>query len=80
MTQSEEPMSAVAKRIREARDAHGWSQEELAEHAGVSRPSIARIERGDDVNTATLVKVAYVLGLTLEVQVINESDSSQSGV
>ncbi|MCF4123020.1 helix-turn-helix domain-containing protein [Antribacter sp. KLBMP9083] len=60
-------MAGIAQRIREARDVHGWSQEELAAHAGVSRPSIARIERGDDVSTATLVKVTQALGLAVGI-------------
>ncbi|NMR32098.1 helix-turn-helix transcriptional regulator [Arthrobacter sp. SF27] len=58
-------------RIRQARQSRGWSQEELGARADVSRPTIARIERGDDVSTATLVKVASALGLTVE---INEGD------
>lgn len=60
-------------RIRQARDTHGWSQESLAESANVSRPTIARIERGDDVSTATLVKVASALGLTVEVSALDEA-------
>lgn len=56
------------RQIREARNARGWSQDELAARAGVSRPSVARIERGDDVSTATLVKVARALGLTVEIK------------
>ena len=54
-------------RIRQAREARGWSQEELATRSAVSRPSIARIERGDDVSTATLGKVASALGLAVEL-------------
>lgn len=54
--------------IKRARNARGWSQTDLAERAGVSRPSVARIEGGDDVSTATLDKVAEALGLTLELQ------------
>ncbi len=37
----------------------------LAEKAGVSRPTIARVERGDDVSTANLTKIADVLGLQI---------------
>ena len=54
-------------RIRQARDARGWSQKELAARGDVSRPSIARIERGDDVSTSTLTKVARALGLAVEI-------------
>ncbi len=54
--------------IREARKKRGWSQVELAEQAGVSRPTIARIEGNNDVNTATIAKIAQVLGLTFELR------------
>lgn len=37
-------------------------REAIGEHAGLSRPTIARIERGDDVSTTTLAKVAASLG------------------
>lgn len=53
--------------IREARKRHGWSQAELGEKAGVSRPTIARVEANNDVTTATIAKIAQALGLTLEL-------------
>lgn len=54
--------------IREARKRHGWSQTELAEKAGVSRPTIARVEANNDVTTATIAKIAHALDLTLELR------------
>ena len=57
----------MGRRIREARDARGRWQRELAEWSGVSRPTIARIEAGNHVRMGTLEKVAQVLGLTLEL-------------
>lgn len=54
--------------IHNARKARSWSQTELGNEAGVSRPSIARIEAGGDVSTATLAKVAAALGLTIELE------------
>ncbi|QDE36452.1 helix-turn-helix transcriptional regulator [Microbacterium foliorum] len=42
-----------------------WIQRELAKRADASRPTVARIERGDDVSTAPLAKVAAVLGLAV---------------
>lgn len=54
--------------IREARKKHGWSQAELGEKAGLSRPTIARVEANNDVTTATIAKVALALGLTLELR------------
>lgn len=53
--------------IREARKKQGWSQAELGEKSGLSRPTIARIEGNNDVTTATIAKVAQVLGLKLEL-------------
>jgi transcriptional regulator with XRE-family HTH domain len=54
--------------IREARKKQGWSQGELGEKAGLSRPTIARVEANNDVTTATIAKVAQVLGLKLELR------------
>lgn len=53
--------------IREARKKQGWSQAELGEKSGVSRPTIARVEANNDVTTATISKVAQALGLKLEL-------------
>ena len=67
MSERLDPMQGIAGRVRAARDQRGWTQAELAARAGLSRPTIARIERGDDVSTATLGKVATSLGLVLTV-------------
>lgn len=55
-------------KIREARRARGWSQTELGERSGVSRPTIARVEANNDVTTTTIAKIAQALGLTLELK------------
>ncbi|MDO5865087.1 MULTISPECIES: helix-turn-helix domain-containing protein [Paenarthrobacter] len=54
--------------IREARKKQGWSQAELGEKSGLSRPTIARVETNHDVSTATIAKVAQALGLKLELR------------
>jgi len=54
--------------IREARKKRGWSQVELGEKSGLSRPTIARVEANNDVTTATIAKVAQALGLKLELR------------
>lgn len=66
--------------IRDARKRRGWSQAELAENSSLSRPTIARIEAGNDVTTATIAKVAQVLGLRLELKRIGSqpADSEES--
>lgn len=54
--------------IREARKKQGWSQAELGEKSGLSRPTIARVEADNDVTTTTIAKVAQALGLKLELR------------
>lgn len=45
----------------------GWSQSELAAQAGVSRPTVSRIELGDEPSMRTARKLAAALGLAIEV-------------
>lgn len=54
--------------IREARKTRGWSQAELGEKSGLSRPTIARVEANNDVTTATIAKIAQALGLKLQLK------------
>lgn len=61
------PTREMGRRIRETRNRRGWSQVELAAAAGVSRPTIARVERGDDVSTVTLTKVTSALGMVVQL-------------
>lgn len=39
-------MSSIRNRVKELRDARGWTQQQLADAVGVSRQSINSIERG----------------------------------
>ena len=61
----------VALTIRAARTALGWSQEELARRASISKPTIARIEmsgispRADTLNT--LMQVFKKQGVDVEM-------------
>lgn len=57
--------SGIGDAIREARKKRGWTQEELAEEANVSRPTIARIEGGGVMSTANLTKITEALGLQI---------------
>lgn len=45
--QTDEQRSAMAKRLREAREYVGLSQEDVAQALGVSRPTITNIETGN---------------------------------
>jgi transcriptional regulator with XRE-family HTH domain len=42
----EEPRDRFARVIREAREQRGWTQDDLAENADVSRPTVQRYEGG----------------------------------
>jgi transcriptional regulator with XRE-family HTH domain len=56
----------IAQRLRELRDAHGWSLAALAERSGVSRSNISLIERGESSATATVLdKLSAALGVTV---------------
>lgn len=68
MTDPAVSLASVGDTVRDARRERGWSQTQLGEEAGVSRPTIARIERGDDVSVATLAKVTAAVGLTVKIE------------
>ena len=51
--------------LRTQRIALGMSQSKLAEVAGVSRPTIARLERGQDVSLSNLNRISDALGMNL---------------
>lgn len=57
----------VSNRIKELRAARGWTQEELAKAAGVSRQSINSIERNRYVPSLPLaLTFARVFGCTTD--------------
>ena len=52
--------------VRQLREAHAWSQEELAEHAGMNRSYIGEIERGSAIaSIVTVEKLAAALGVPI---------------
>jgi len=56
----------IARRVRELRDAQGFSLDALAERSGVSRSNISLIERGQSSPTAAVLdKLSAGLGVTL---------------
>ncbi len=52
----------LAGRIRALRKSRRWSQEELAERAGLGVATVARLERSGRGQIATLLRVASALG------------------
>ena len=59
-----------AQEVREARLAAGLSQRAVAQAAGVSRPALGRIERGEGrpVDIVTAARIARVVGLDLSLR------------
>ncbi|WP_370589960.1 helix-turn-helix domain-containing protein [Undibacterium sp. 14-3-2] len=52
--------------VRQARDAHQWSQEVLAEKANLNRSYIGEIERGKVIpSLVTMEKLSQALGLRM---------------
>ncbi len=57
---------ALGAMVRQLREAHAWSQEELAEHAGLNRSYIGEIERGSAIaSIVTVEKLAWALGVPI---------------
>lgn len=65
---------ALGQTIRELRDAKGWSQERLAEEAGMDRTYVSGVERGErNVSYTNLLRISATLGLRLsELQALAE--------
>lgn len=68
MTSSQASIERFSDVVKVQRKHRGWSQDQLAETAKVSRPTVARIEAGSAVSTATLAKVARALGIEISVE------------
>ena len=55
-------------RIRAARQARGWTQNELADKAGVSPRTIYAVERGLSCRQATKRRILAALGVAWELR------------
>jgi HTH-type transcriptional regulator/antitoxin HipB len=68
MITAQTPIGRFGEIVKAQRKTKGWSQQQLADTAGVSRPTVARIEAGSAVSTATLAKIADALGIEIKVE------------
>ena len=57
-------LRAIGVRVRQAREHHGWSQEDLAAEAGLDRSYLSGIERGvRNISVLKLNAIAVALGV-----------------
>lgn len=59
-------MRIDADRLRQLREQRAWSQEQLAEIAGLSTRTVQRVERGERASHETRMALAAALGLSVE--------------
>ena len=66
MAKKDHALVRLGANLRKAREAKGWSQEELAFRCGVHRTYVGSVERGEyNVTILTLRKFTQALGMTL---------------
>jgi DNA-binding XRE family transcriptional regulator len=61
-------LRAIVNRIRAARQALGWTQNELADKAGVSPRTIHAVEKGRDCRQTTKRQILFALGVPWELR------------
>lgn len=71
----------LGERIKQRREARGWNQKELAEHANVDRSIISLMERNarNGARPETLMKLANALGVTVDYLLGKKSSEVASG-
>lgn len=63
----------IGKRIKELRNLRGFSQEELADRAGIDRTYVNSVENGKrNVSIVNIEKIANALGCSLQEFFISE--------
>ncbi len=68
----------IGQRIKQARTAKGWTQEELSEAVDVASGYISRVERGDKINLTRLAQMSFALDVTMEYLVAGVSSKSHN--
>lgn len=68
----------VATRVREARLLRGWTQEVLADRAGVRLPTYRQFERTGRISLARLIAIASALGRVADWEHVFSRSSPRS--
>ena len=67
LTTDEAIMSELGRRVARHRLNRDWTQERLAEEAGVSAPTVSRLERGESTSLASFLRVLRALDLVRDL-------------
>ncbi len=65
-------MSPIRLRVRELREAKGWSQRELAKASGLRQATISQIEASESASLAEIEKLADALGVNAIALIVHE--------
>lgn len=58
-------MNNLGKNIKSLRQAHNWSQEDIAQQLGITAPAFSKIECGfTDINYSRLEQISALFGLS----------------
>ncbi len=68
----------LAGRIRAARSRRGWSQQEMADRAGLGIATVSRLERKGRGQLASLVRIAAALGRLRDFETLLATDEPKS--
>lgn len=64
---SNEILSKFGRQLRNLRKAKGWSQEKLAQEAGLHRTYVGAVERGErNISLQNIHRLAQALGITVK--------------
>jgi y4mF family transcriptional regulator len=71
-------MASVGERIRERRAELGWTQDQLAQKAGISKSFLSDLENGKrSVGANNLLDIARALGVSLDFLMTGEASQDQ---
>lgn len=66
--------------LKQARIDRGWSQEKLADLAGLPQPTISRAERSGSATSAVAIRIARALDSTVEELFAEVADDSPAEI